>query len=106
MKESKLEAEKIHVAVKPLLMELAPGYLLRRHEEATQLSLLLQAADFDAIQSIGHKLSGNASTYGFHEISRIGVEIENAAQCKETSKIEQLIERYSRYLSRIEIIAG
>lgn len=86
-------------------MELVPGYLFRRGEEAAVLSRLLGERDFDAIQSIGHKLSGNASTYGFHEISRMGVEIEAAAQCKETIKIEALILRYRHYLTQIEVVA-
>jgi HPt (histidine-containing phosphotransfer) domain-containing protein len=89
-----------------MLLPLVPGYLLRRAEEVRRLGELLKAGDFDTIQSIGHKLSGNASTYGFHEISRIGVEIENAAQCKDSFKIKALIARFAEYLGQIEVTEG
>ena len=103
MNAETLSSEKIRVSVKPLLMELVPGYLLRRQEEVEGLCRLLAVGDFESIQSIGHKLSGNASTYGFHEISRIGLEIETSAQCKDTVRIEALIQRYRHYLTQVEV---
>jgi HPt (histidine-containing phosphotransfer) domain-containing protein len=101
--EEILPSGKIRVNVKPLLMQLVPTYLLRREDDLTQLQALLGKLDFKSIQSIGHKLAGNAGTYGFHEISRIGFEIEAAAKSQDPVRIEQNTRALADYLCRLEV---
>jgi histidine phosphotransfer protein HptB len=96
-------SDKIKISVTPVLIELIPGYLKRRHLEIIALKSFLQKRDFAAIAVIGHKLSGNASTYGFKQISEIGADLEKAANCQDTVKIESLTSELANYLDRVEI---
>jgi HPt (histidine-containing phosphotransfer) domain-containing protein len=103
--EETLQSGKIRVQVKSILMELVPAYLKRRDEDVRTLISKLESGDFLTIQTVGHKLCGNASTYGFHEISRIGSQIEAAAKCHEVSKIEALTRDLMSYLKRLEVVS-
>jgi HPt (histidine-containing phosphotransfer) domain-containing protein len=98
-------SEKIRVQVKAILMELVPAYLKRRSEDVDLLHSYLELQDFKSIQTVGHKLRGNAATYGFHELSKIGAEIEAAAQLHESAKIQDLTQCLLSYLSKIEVVS-
>jgi HPt (histidine-containing phosphotransfer) domain-containing protein len=96
-------SDKFRVQVKPVLMELVPAYMKRRHEEVARLREFVAQQDAEGVRMIGHKLSGNASTYGFHELSRLGMEFEFAAKSKDFAKIGQLILELADYLEKVEV---
>ena len=102
--EEALQSGKIRVQVNPILVELVPIYLRRRDEDVRTLVSMLETGDFLKIQTVGHKLCGNASTYGFHELSRIGSQLEAAAKAHEVSKIEELTRDLTTYLRRLEVV--
>ena len=96
-------AEKTKVLVKSALMALLPAYLERRHTDVLALQAFLAAGDYEGIRSVGHKLRGNASTYGLHALSDIGAQLESAAKRGENSEISLIIGKMEQYLRSIEV---
>ena len=61
------------------LERLIPTYLKTRFEDMVKLQTALDASDFKAISSLGHKIKGSAASYGFPKVSAASLELENAA---------------------------
>ena len=81
--------------------ELIPPYLQRRREDLIQIGKLLEERDFHAIQRLGHKLCGNAATFGFAGLSQIGADLENAADRLDANRIEKLLSAFREYLNKL-----
>lgn len=96
--------EKLSVRIKPPLMELIPSYLRRRREDLIQFRMLLEGRDFQAIQQLGHKLSGNAATFGFKTLSQLGTDLEDAADHRDVTRIEELLSSLGEHLEAIEVL--
>ncbi len=95
---------KILVNIDPDLEELIPGFLKNRSKDLTTLQNAMDAADYQAIQSIGHSLKGVGGGYGFDVMSKIGADIEISARAQEHDTLIELIESYEKYLDCIEVV--
>ncbi len=67
------------VAVDPDLQDLVPGFLENRRKDAAALDRAAQAKDLSTVRLLGHRMKGDGGGYGFHEISKIGDALEQAA---------------------------
>jgi HPt (histidine-containing phosphotransfer) domain-containing protein len=85
----------------PALADLLPAFLLRRAEDARLLRIALDRRDYATIGSIGHRLKGLGSTYGFDPISRFGRLLENAAASCDADLAGQTIADYARFLEEL-----
>ncbi len=79
---------------------LAPQYLSHRRLEIGELKSYLGTSHFDKIQSLGHRLKGNAKSYGFEELGWIGKRLEEAAEKKDAEEIQTLISETETYLNQ------
>jgi HPt (histidine-containing phosphotransfer) domain-containing protein len=61
----------------------------------------LEASLFEKIQSLGHRLKGNAKSYGFEELGWIGSKLEDAAEKHDETGIRTLITETEDYLNRV-----
>ncbi len=84
---------------------LAPQYLNHRRQELGELKGLLENASFEKIQSLGHRLKGNAKSYGFEELGWIGKRLEEAAEKTDAAEIQSLIFETESYLNRVSTTA-
>ena len=75
--------------VDPFARRLMARYLKRREADIGRLRLALGSADFDSIQTTGHKLLGSGAAYGLEKISHLGQRLETAALARdaETAQI-------------------
>ena len=87
----------------PFARRLMVQYLDRRRRDFEMLSAAVADSDFDTIELIGHKLFGSGSAYGLHEVSRLGEELENAAQGRNPAKIAALIEELENYMQQLKL---
>ena len=85
------------------LEDLIPGFLENRKNDVSKLSAALSSNDFDTLKSMGHSLKGVGGGYGFHEISRLGAEIEQAAKQQSAENISQLISDFDLHLNTLEV---
>lgn len=66
-------------------------YLTRRQTEVGQLKESLAQNSFELSQIIGHRLKGHGETFGFPQISRIGISMEEAAKEQNMDKLKEVI---------------
>lgn len=83
--------EDLSDAIKSLL----PDYLANRDKELIRLKELLMHGDLIEIKKIGHKLAGNAGSYGLTELGTIGANLEEAVNIEEA---QRLINEYENLL--------
>lgn len=85
------------------LEEIIPQYLENRKKEINQLKESLSKKDFDAISHIGHKLNGNAASFGLQYLGRVGEILEQEGKKKNTSEIKKQIQNMINYINSINI---
>ena len=76
-----------------ILAEQKLKYLSRRKTEIQQLRDSVSAGDFELAGEIGHRLKGNGGTFGYPQISAIGVSLEDASKAKDKNKLLESIEK-------------
>lgn len=95
--------DKIVISVDKDLKEIMPMFLENRNKDISLLKTAISSKDFAQITVIGHKLAGNAGSYGFPDLGDIGVAIESAAISKLGDEILKLIDSYEFYLSNLVV---
>lgn len=75
-----------------ILVEHKKKYLDRRIVEIEELKQGLCMDDFDIAIQIGHRLKGNGKTFGYPEISIIGITLEEAALARDKDKLRDAID--------------
>lgn len=96
--------EKIIVKVDPELRDLALGFIDRRKKEIPLWWESLNKNDFATLELFGHRLKGNAGSYGFDPLGLMGAEVEINAKFAEKEKIELALRGIEDYLERLEVI--
>jgi len=95
--------DKIFLKIDRDIEELIPGYLKNRRLDIDKISTAVDEGDFETARNLGHAMKGNGKSYGFEEISRIGLAIENSGIQKEPEIIRRELEKLLDYLNRIHI---
>lgn len=85
------------------LFPLAERYLKSKSQDVQLYFQWIQENDFDSIQFLAHQLKGVAGSYGFHQLSEIGEQIETAASQKNASVTSEHVARLALALQSIEI---
>lgn len=78
--------------MKKRMQERAPTYLKNRVDEMIELKRALRAHEFKVFEFAGHKLKGNALSFGFGEIGVLGDRLEKAALAEDIGLIGQIVE--------------
>ena len=66
-------------------------YLSRRQAEVAQLKESLAKDDFEFSQVVGHRLKGHGETFGFPQISALGVSLETSAKDRNMEKLKEIV---------------
>lgn len=62
-------------------------YLEKRRADLQACQQALATGDFSPIELLAHRMKGNGATFGFPELSRIGGELEAAAQAQDRGRV-------------------
>ncbi len=74
-------------------------YLVRRQEDFRRCKSLLEEKNFSELEKIGHQIKGSGPTFGFSELSEIGLNLEEEARKTDTDCIKKVIERFSTWIN-------
>ena len=85
------------------LEKLAPGYLAARREELLGMSALLAASDFRSLAALAHNLKGSGTSYGFPDLTRLGIALEQSANQTDTVALNAQLADLKDYLARVEL---
>jgi PAS domain S-box-containing protein len=99
-----LHPQCITVIVDKDLMGLIPEYMRHRQANVGELRTALKKEDFKALRAIGHILKGVGGSYGFSEITTIGIAIERAASERSCAQIAQQIDALQSYLTHVKTV--
>jgi hypothetical protein len=93
----------IRVVVDPDLIDLVPGYLIRRQEDVVTLSDAVRSGDLQTVRSIGHSLKGSGGGYGFDGITDIGALLERAGAAEDSAAASSALAMLADYLDRVVV---
>lgn len=74
-------------------VELKMKYLQRRTQDIEKLRGLVKHDDFKEAAKLGHQVKGNAVTFEFPHMTSVGIEIEKAANAKDLTRLEILLDQ-------------
>ena len=97
----------IVVYVDPDLEDLIPSFIEKRRQDVAKIKKLLAIDDANSVEEIrklGHSMKGTGGGYGFNEISRIGKDIEKAANNNNKKEIDKLNTELSRYIAMVKVL--
>ncbi|GAB4012265.1 MAG: hypothetical protein Fur0010_07970 [Bdellovibrio sp.] len=86
------------------LKDIMPTFLENRQKDLNNIQQALQNKDFKSIQVIGHKLAGNAGSYGLADLGEIGAKIEMSAIKQDYDELNHLYQQFVEYMGSLEII--
>ncbi len=78
--------------------EIMIRYLERRKRDVEDCIEHLKSGDVRFIEKVGHQLKGNGVTFGYPELSSIGIELETAAQSGDKSVISLAVGKLSDWV--------
>jgi CheY-like chemotaxis protein/HPt (histidine-containing phosphotransfer) domain-containing protein len=73
-----------------------PVFLSRRRADILKLREAIAVSDFATMQKIGHNCKGTGTGYGFPEISRLGLALEQAAKACDITLLATFVDRFER----------
>lgn len=87
--------------VDPIVRSLLPGYVARREEEFVRIEDWCEAGSFAEIRLAAHNLSGSGGAYGLPELTRIGRELEGAAESADHDGVVRQLKVMREFLDRV-----
>lgn len=93
----------LEVTVEKELEDIVPIFMENRRKDIAELEELVPQMEIEKIQNIAHKLAGNAGSYGFHELGKLGFALEEACVQGATDKIKAYCEDYKHFINNVTI---
>lgn len=75
-------------------------YLERRKTDFENCQKAAEENDFEVLARVGHQIKGNASTFGFEDLSAIAIQMEEGALTRDSQKVTTALKKFSDFLSR------
>lgn len=97
-------SEKVIVYVDSDLEELVPEFIENRYEDIEKINAWLDSNEIGEIQRLGHSMKGSGGGYGFHELTNLGGELEQAAMRGDKDEIDDLNKKLAQYLKVVKVV--
>jgi HPt (histidine-containing phosphotransfer) domain-containing protein len=95
-------SERVQANFDERLRAIVPAYLEGRRRDMLAVLAALDKGDYEQIRTVGHKMRGSGTGYGFPEITAIGQRLELAAESRDAAKARNYIADLSEYLDVLE----
>ena len=83
--------------------EMRIQYLSKKKSETTECLISVQQCEFKSSSNLGHKLKGNASSFGFEDLGRLGDQLEIAANKMDLESAKSILLLINRYIEDAKI---
>lgn len=91
------------VRIEDYYKEITEQYLKNIAVQAMEISELLEKRHFEEILKQTHQMKGSGSSFGFHVISEIATQIDQAAEDRNSSPIPSLLQNLQDYLDHVRV---
>ncbi len=95
--------ERIIVSIDKDLEDIVPVFLNNRKKDVQTLRTALAQHDFETLRTLGHRMRGDGSGYGFDAVSQIGAIMESAAGRRDRATIQQQTQQLEDFLARVQV---
>jgi hypothetical protein len=85
----------------PAATALIPKFIANRRRDVVTIQDSLERRDFEVISRIGHNMQGNGESYGFPDITRLGVSLEAAAESRHVPGVRDVVDSLVAWLDRM-----
>lgn len=75
-------------------------YIERRRLDLENCKHALEKRDFEVLARVAHQIKGNASTFGYDELSEIAIDMEVYALAKNSENLSKVLGKFSKFLSQ------
>ena len=99
---AQISAADFRKAIQGEMSELVPIYLQNRNKDLISLDFLARLPDFEQIRTIGHRMKGSGSSYGFDWITELGAELEYLSNVTDAEQARRCILELGQYLAVLE----
>jgi HPt (histidine-containing phosphotransfer) domain-containing protein len=86
------------------IADLIPKFLLQMQEASRSMGESASKGDLNSILALAHQIVGVGGSYGFHEITHIGRELEETIRKADGTAVTRLIAELDAYLQRVEVV--
>ncbi len=81
-----------------MLAKLQIHYIKNFYKKLTALKTYIDNENYDKLRMLGHKLKGSGASYGYQEITNIGIKINELAHKKNLEKIKKEYDLLTSYI--------
>ena len=84
--------------------EMKVVYIQRRKSDLIECNKALESGDFSFLEKVGHQVKGNAQSFGFDELSPIGIALESAARSKDLERAKRIVKEFNEAVEGIQVV--
>jgi HPt (histidine-containing phosphotransfer) domain-containing protein len=95
--------DEVNIIVDDDIVDLVPGYVAAQRQCVATLLEQLEQGDLVSIRRQGHRMKGSGAGYGLEDVSRIGRDLEAAADNGDPESVRRSLTELQHYLSRLNI---
>lgn len=95
----------IFVTIDECLKDLATPYLEKREKELLLIPEALRQGNFEAIQTIGHKISGNAGMFGLTQLGELAARLEKEADHRNLQNVLDISTKMTQLIKKVRFIS-
>jgi|GEM_PF-1898326 len=81
---------------------LIPAYLDERAADLEVLKAAVTELNFASVRQVAHRVAGTGTTFGFPELTQLGVRLHKAADQKDGKLLAQLVDAFDHFLQQAQ----
>ena len=75
-------------------------YIERRKKDVESLRAALSSRTFDEFKRIGHQLKGNAASFGYMDLEKVAIQLEQAGEKQDSLEAARQLTAFEQWLTR------
>jgi HPt (histidine-containing phosphotransfer) domain-containing protein len=81
-------------------------YIERRKKDIESLKAALEIRNYEEFKRIGHQLKGNAASFGYADLEKISVQMEQAGDKRDHLEASRQLEAFEQWFSKESAASG
>ena len=81
-------------------------YIERRKKDIESLKAALEIRNYEEFKRIGHQLKGNAASFGYAELEKIAIQMEQAGDKRDHLETSRQLEAFEQWFSKESTASG
>jgi HPt (histidine-containing phosphotransfer) domain-containing protein len=96
--------DRVIVKVDPDLKDLIPSFMQSIEVELSYIESSVEKGEFDEVKRLAQGIKGSGGGYGFHEVTKLGADIEEAAAKQDVDTIAAKVHSIRVHLAFAQVV--